>query len=150
AVAAPASAAAAAARPAPVASAVPASAAVRTASPATAAAPRAAVAARSDQPPASIRGPAATSAPFRKAAQRTPIMTRVLLAEDGLAAEGLLTQADAETTVTHTLAETLLALHDRPVDVVLLYLDLPDSRGLGTLLALKGAYDGPVVVITPA
>lgn len=46
-------------------------------------------------------------------------------------------------------AEAVRALHDRPFDVVLLDLDLPDSRGLHTLAGLVSAHpELPVVVLT--
>jgi hypothetical protein len=48
----------------------------------------------------------------------------------------------------HSLAEGLLALVEREIDLTLLDLDLPDSRGFETLDKLRAAASGPVIVLT--
>jgi CheY-like chemotaxis protein len=48
----------------------------------------------------------------------------------------------------HNLAEGLQALVEREIDLTLLDLDLPDSRGFETLERLRAAASGPVIVLT--
>jgi CheY-like chemotaxis protein len=54
----------------------------------------------------------------------------------------------AEIVRAHSLAEGLQALVEREIDLTLLDLDLPDSRGFETLEKLRAAARGPVIVLT--
>lgn len=50
--------------------------------------------------------------------------------------------------ITRTLEETITLLNRRRVDLVLLDLNLPDSRGLDTVDGVRSVYDGIIIVLT--
>lgn len=84
-----------------------------------------------------------------------PAPIRVLLVEDSLGDAALVrnalrgSQADFRVTQVERLAKALHYLSKVNVDVVILDLGLPDSKGLDTLLKIRQvAPDVPVVVLT--
>lgn len=53
-----------------------------------------------------------------------------------------------ELLVTKTLAETKSLLNTHKVDIILLDLNLPDSRGLDTVDSVRAFYNGIIIVLT--
>ncbi len=53
-----------------------------------------------------------------------------------------------ELLITSTLKDTKALLEKKPVDVILLDLNLPDSQGLDTLDEVRSIYTGIIVVLT--
>ena len=83
-------------------------------------------------------------------------LMRVLLVEDdpgdARLIQAMLPETDSakfEFTRTASLSEAIVSLNHAPADIVLLDLDLPDSKGLETVDSLcRVAPDVPVVVLT--